>query len=130
MGSGDNVGTDGGNLLAIGGGGRPLPYRYHAVPVGTGMIDLTLIGKVLKEINFSGPAECQTDWPLGGAEQGSDKITLPRQTVLGEIKHSRLMVETAFATSWDLDIARPPFMRPGGQTAPARGRGPGPYWPG
>jgi L-ribulose-5-phosphate 3-epimerase len=132
MGSGDNVGTDGGDPLAIGGGGRPLPYHLYPVPVGTGMIDLTLIGKTLKEINFSGPAECQTDWPLGGAEQGNDKISLPRQTVLGEIKHNRLMVETAFASSWNLDIARPPFMEPGGApTPPARGgRGPGPYWPG
>ena len=110
---GDNVGKDGGNPLAIGGGGRPLPYRFKPLPVGMGMIDLSLIGKTLKEINFNGPAECQTDWPLGGAEQGSDKITLPRQTVLGQIKHNRLMVEAAFAPSWDLDVARPAFMEEG-----------------
>jgi sugar phosphate isomerase/epimerase len=130
MGAGDNVGTDGGDPLAIGGGGRPLPYHFYPVPVGTGMVDLTLLGKTLKEINFNGPAECQTDWPLGGAEQGSDKTTLPRQTLLGEIKHNRLMVETAFAPSWNLDIARPPFMQPKGATTPAKPRGPGPYWPG
>ena len=111
---GDNVGTDGGNPLAIGGGGRPLPYHVHPVPVGTGMIDLTLIGKTLKEINFNGPAECQTEWPLGGAEQGSDKVTLPRQTVIGGIKHNRLIVEQAFAPSWNIDIARPRFLEPGG----------------
>jgi sugar phosphate isomerase/epimerase len=123
--SGDNVGTDGGTPLAIGGGGRPLPYYLHPVPVGTGMIDLTLIGKTLKEINFHGPAECQTEWPLGGAEQGNDKITLPRQTVVGQIKHNRLMVEAAFASSWDLDIAQPAFLqrRAAGAGTPGAGRG-------
>lgn len=130
MGAGDNLGKDGGDPLAIGGGGRPLPYHLYAMPVGTGMVDFTLVGKILKEINFSGPAECQSEWPLGGAEQGNDKTTLPRQRVLGEIKHNRLMVEAAFASSWNLDIARPPFQQPGGATAPAKERGPGPYWPG
>ena len=119
---GDNLGRDGGNPLAIGGGGRPLPYHVKPMPVGTGMIDLALIGKTLKEINFNGPAECQTDWPLGGAETGKDRITLPRQTVLGQIKHNRLMVEAAFAASWDLDIARPAFLEPGAAGGPSDSR--------
>jgi L-ribulose-5-phosphate 3-epimerase len=129
---GDNTGRSGGDPLAIGGGGRPLPYRVNLVPVGTGMVDLVSLGKTLKEINFSGPAECQSDWPLGGAELGNDQITLPRQRVLGQIKHNRLMVEEAFASSWNLEVALPPFMQPGGApAAPGRGeqRGPGPYWP-
>ncbi len=132
MGSGDNTGKDGGNPLAIGGGGRPLPYDFHEVPAGTGMVNFTLIGKVLKEIQFSGPAECQSDWPMGGAEKGDPTITMPRLEVLGQIKHNRLMIEQAFAGSWDLDIARPPFEMPAGASAaPGRGehRGPGPYWP-
>jgi sugar phosphate isomerase/epimerase len=106
---GDNVGTDGGNPLAIGGGGRPLPYHF---PAGTGMVDLSLVGKTLKEINFSGPAECQTEWALGGAELGRDKVTLARQSIIGGIKHNRLMIEAAFAASWNLDIARPAFLDP------------------
>lgn len=118
---GDNVGRDGGNPLAIGGGGRPLPYHYKPMPVGMGMVDLTLLGKTLKEINFSGPAECQTEWPLGGAESGNDKISLPRQTVLGQIKHSRLTVEAAFANAWDLDVARPAFLEPGAPAPAGRG---------
>lgn len=132
MGSGDNVGTDGGDPLAIGGGGRPLPYHFYEVPAGTGMVDFALIGQVLKEINFSGPAECQDDWPLGGAEKGNLTTTMPRLEVLSQIKHSRLTIDQAFASSWNLDIARPPFQTPGGAaTAPGRGehRGPGPYWP-
>ena len=130
MGSGDNLGKDGGNPLAIGGGGRPLPYHFYEVPVGTGMVDFSLIGQTLKEIGFSGPVESQTDWPLGGAEKGSDKTTMPPLEVIGQLKHNRLMIEQAFAQSWDIDIARPPFQQPGGAAAagPVK-RGPGPYWP-
>lgn len=122
---GDNIGKDGGNPAAIGGGGRPLPYHVHPMPAGTGMVDWGLVGRVLKEIGFDGPAECQTEWPLGGAELGNDKITLPRQTVLGQIKHNRLMVEQAFATSWSIDVARPAFMDPGSKAVSAQG-GPDP----
>jgi L-ribulose-5-phosphate 3-epimerase len=132
MGSGDNIGTDGGDPLAIGGGGRPLPYHFYEVPAGTGMVDFGLIGRILKEINFSGPAECQSDWPLGGAEEGNPTTTMPRLEVLSQLKHNRLMIDQAFATSWNLDIARPPFQMSGGAAAaPGRGehRGPGPYWP-
>ena len=130
MGSGDNIGKDGGDPLAIGGGGRPLPYHFHEVPVGTGMVDFSLIGSVLKEINFNGPAESQSDWPLGGAENGSDKTVMPRLELLGQLKHNRLMIEQAFASSWNLDIARPPFQQPGGTAAATSAkRGPGPYWP-
>ena len=120
--AGDNTGTDGGNPLALGGGGRPLPYHFHPVRLGTGMIDLTLIGKTLKEINFNGPAELQVAWPLGGVESGADKITRPRQAVLGQLKRERLTVEAGFfAGGWNIDIARPAFQVYG--SAPA-GRGP------
>src|SRR5581483_11785721 len=104
-GGGDNAGNAGGDPMAIGGGGNPLPYHIHPVQVGTGMIDLVGLGKILKEINFSGPAECQVLWPLGGAEAGSDKISLPRQQVLGLIKRDRLIVEQGFRASWNIDVA-------------------------
>jgi len=130
MGSGDNIGKDGGDPLAIGGGGRPLPYHFHEVPVGTGMVDFSSIGSALKEINFNGPAESQSDWPLGGAENGADKTTMARLEVLGQLKHNRLMIEQAFASSWNLDVARPPFQQPGeAEGATSAKRGPGPYWP-
>ena len=121
---GDNMGTDGGNPLAIGGGGRPLPYHFKEVPVGTGMVDFSKIGKTLKEIHFSGPAECQSEWPLGGAEFGNDKVALPSQSIIRGIKHNRLMVEAAFAPTWNLDIARPAFMDPNSKRSARPGLAP------
>ena len=121
-GGGDNTGNAGGNPNAIGGGGRRLPYNLHPVPVGTGMIDLMLIGKALKDINFNGPAECQITWDLGGAESGNDKITLPRQEVIGRIKRDRIIVEQGFQVPWNIDVAKPPFME-APQAGAAGGRG-------
>ncbi len=118
-GGGDNRGDAGGNWDAIGGGGRALPYRYRRVPMGTGMVDLELIGKTLKDINFSGPAEAQIDWDLGGAESGSDKITYPRQEVIGMIKRDRLIIEQGFQEPWNIDVAKPPFMEQQDQPAPS-----------
>ena len=120
-GGGDNAGNAGGNADAIGGGGRALPYRYHPVPVGTGMIDLTLIGKTLKDINFNGPAEAQIDWALGGAETGADKITYQRQEVIGMIKRDRLIIEQGFQVPWKINVAKPPFMQAQESGAPAGG---------
>ena len=121
-GGGDNTGNAGGDWLAYGGGGRPLPYHYRPAPVGTGMIDLTLIGRALKEIGFDGPAECQVEYPLGGAEAGADKINLPRQEVVGRIKRDRITVEQAFQAPWGLKVARPPFLERQ-QQGPAGGPG-------
>ncbi|HEY4077644.1 MAG TPA: TIM barrel protein [Rhizomicrobium sp.] len=123
--AGDNTGGDGGDLYAIGGGGIPLPYHFHPSRVGMGMIDVALVGKTLKEIGFDGPIETRVDWPLGGAETGADKISLPRQVVIGQLKHDRLTVEHGFvAAGWNIDVALPAFMRrgaAGGQRPASRG---------
>jgi sugar phosphate isomerase/epimerase len=117
-GGGDNTGKAGGHPLAYGGGGNPLPYRVQPVPTGTGMIDLVLVGKTAKDINFNGPAEVQVKYPLGGAESGAPQIALPRQEVIGRMKRDRITVEYAFAAPWGLHIVLPPFMQ---KSAPESG---------
>jgi hypothetical protein len=48
------------------------------------MVDFSVAARALKLIGFSGPTECQPEWPgLGGAESGRDTLTLPRETVIG-----------------------------------------------
>lgn len=111
---GDFAGADGAEVpadpLALGGGGRPLPYRFEGVRVGTGMLDLSLLGRTLREIGFSGPAETQLMYELAGAEAGATSITAERLNVLGQIKRDRIIVEHAFAEPWGLKVALPPFM--------------------
>lgn len=109
-GGGDNIGNAGGNPLALGGGGRPLPYHYHDVPLGTGMIDLTLLGNTFKDIGFSGPAECQVAYLLGGAEAGAHTLSIPRQEAIGRMKRDRIVLGQAFEASWGTKPLLPPFM--------------------
>jgi L-ribulose-5-phosphate 3-epimerase len=69
------------------------------VPLGTGMVDLKQFGAILKEIDFSGPVEIQAEYPNGGANNGQDKITLPRAQVLGAMKRDLLALREGFAFS-------------------------------
>lgn len=77
------------------GGGRgrggnpnaPTKTRIRQVPVGTGMINLPLIAQTLKEIGFSGPMECEPEWPqLGGADQGATELSIPREQAIALLK--------------------------------------------
>lgn len=79
-----------------GGGGEPNPFRVRAVPLGDGLANLPELGMILKEIKFSGPVEIQAEYPNGGADNAQDKITLPREEVLGAMKRDRLVLKAAF----------------------------------
>lgn len=98
---------------ALGGGGRALPYRFMPVRAGTGMLDLTTLGKTLRQIGFNGPIETQVDYALAGVESGAAAIDAERLYVLGTIKRDRLTVEHAFRGSWKVDVALPAFMSRG-----------------
>jgi len=80
------------------GGGNP-NWRVRQVPLGTGMDDLPQLAAILKELNFSGPIEVQAEYPNGGAENAQDKITLPREMVLGAMKRDLLALKMAFGPS-------------------------------
>lgn len=82
-----------------GGRGGNSAWRVRQVPLGTGMDDLPQVAAVLKEIGFSGPVEIQAEYPNGGAESAQDKITLPREMVLGAMKRDLLALKMAFGPS-------------------------------
>ncbi len=63
------------------------------------MDDLPQVANVLKEIGFAGPVEIQAEYPNGGAENAQDKITLPREQVLGAMKRDLLALRMAFGPS-------------------------------
>jgi sugar phosphate isomerase/epimerase len=82
-----------------GGGGAANPWRARAVPLGEGLANLPEVASILKEINFSGPIEIQAEYPNGGADNAQDKITLPREQVLGAMKRDLIVLRTAFGPS-------------------------------
>jgi hypothetical protein len=63
------------------------------------MDDLPQVAAILKEIGFNGPVEIQAEYPNGGAESAQDKITLPREMVLGNMKRDLLALKMAFGPS-------------------------------
>jgi sugar phosphate isomerase/epimerase len=68
-------------------GASPTGWTSPAVPIGTGVVDIALVCKTLKEIGFQGPIECQPEWPaLDGAGQGQDKLTIPRDDVIAMLR--------------------------------------------
>jgi sugar phosphate isomerase/epimerase len=83
-----------GNTFARGGGWRS-PY----VPMGTGLVDLFRYATVLRDIGFDGPMELEAEYPNGGSQSGDDKLTLPREQVIGNLKRDILTIRAAFEQS-------------------------------
>jgi sugar phosphate isomerase/epimerase len=83
-----------GNTFARGGGWTS-PY----VPMGTGLVDLFRYATVLKDIGFDGPMELEAEYPNGGSNNGADKLTLPREQVIGNLKRDVLTIRAAFEQS-------------------------------
>lgn len=82
------------------GGGSPNGWNSRQVPVGTGILNLPVICQALKDINFQGPIECQPEWPeLGGPNQGSERITIPREEVIRLLRRDFLTVSTPLAAA-------------------------------
>lgn len=67
--------------------------------MGTGLVDIFRYATVLRDIGFDGPMELEAEYPLGGAQSGDDKITLPREQVLGSMKRDVLTIRAAFQQS-------------------------------
>jgi hypothetical protein len=83
-----------GNTFARGGGWSS-PY----VPMGTGLVDIFRYAMALRDIAFDGPMELQAEYPLGGAENGNEHITLPPAQVIGSLKRDVLTIRAAFEQS-------------------------------
>jgi len=83
-----------GKTFARGGG-----WTSPSVPMGEGLVDVFRYATVLHDLGFNGPMELEAEYPLGGAENGADKLTLPRAQVLGSIKRDLLTIRAALAQS-------------------------------
>ena len=69
------------------------------MPMGTGLVDIFRYATVLRDIGFNGPMELQAEYPIGGAESGADKLTLPRAMVMGALKRDVLTIRAALGQS-------------------------------
>jgi hypothetical protein len=75
------------------GGGWSAP----SVQMGTGVLHVPHVAAVLAAINFNGPSELQSEYArMAGAETGADKITMPRQYVIGLLKRDVITIRKSF----------------------------------
>lgn len=61
-------------------------WKAQVVPLGEGMVDYQKYFSLLKEYNLKGPFSMHFEYPLGGAESGARKLTIPKEPVLGAMK--------------------------------------------
>ena len=65
--------------------------------MGTGVVHIPRVVTVLSELGFNGPSELQSEYPgIGGSETGADKITRPRQFVIGMLKRDVITIRKSF----------------------------------
>lgn len=63
------------------------------VPLGEGMVDFKTYFKLLKTNNIQAPVCLHLEYPLGGADQGADNITVAPKVVFDAMKRDLLKVK-------------------------------------
>ena len=64
----------------------PKGWRAEWCPVGEGMVRFDQFFATLKRVGFEGPVQVHFEYPLGGAENGSRQITIPKEQVMAAMK--------------------------------------------
>jgi len=72
-------------------------WREQWKPIGEGMVRFPRFFSMVAESGFSGPLQLHYEYPLGGANNGDRKLTLPREEVLATMKKDLLNVRDYLA---------------------------------
>lgn len=66
------------------------------VPMGEGMVDFNRYFSLLKKYKINVPVSLHVEYDLGGAENGSKEITIPKKEVLARIKKDLVFLKEAW----------------------------------
>jgi L-ribulose-5-phosphate 3-epimerase len=61
-------------------------WQIENVPLGQGMVDFKKYFTLLKKIGFKGPVILHYEYPLGGANDGATKLTIPKAEVINAMQ--------------------------------------------
>ncbi|MDQ6814805.1 MAG: sugar phosphate isomerase/epimerase [Bacteroidota bacterium] len=61
-------------------------WQEQNMPLGTGMVDFSAYFKALNNSAFNGPVSLHYEYELGGAENGSTTLTIPKEQVLSAMQ--------------------------------------------
>ena len=73
--------------------------KEQNVPLGTGFVDFEKYFNYLKEMSFNGPVCLHFEYPLGGAEDGAKKITIPAGEVFKAMRRDLELARKWFAST-------------------------------
>ena len=69
-------------------------WKSGFVPLGTGMVDFPRFFAMVKQSGFQGPLQLHFEYPLGGADTGKTKLTVPQEEVFTAMKHDVRQLRT------------------------------------
>lgn len=69
-------------------------WKSEFVPMGTGMVQFDKFFKMVKESGFNGPLQIHFEYPLGGANDGKTKLTIPKEEVYAAMKRDLAQLRT------------------------------------
>jgi sugar phosphate isomerase/epimerase len=61
-------------------------WRAEWKPIGQGMVKLPQFFAMVAETDFSGPLQLHFEYPLGGANNGTRTVTIPKEEVYAAMK--------------------------------------------
>lgn len=61
-------------------------WEIESVPLGDGMVDFQTFFELMKKFNLSAPISVHFEYPLGGAEEGARRISMPREQIFSYMK--------------------------------------------
>jgi sugar phosphate isomerase/epimerase len=67
-------------------------WKSEFVPMGAGMVQFPEFFKMVKQSGFNGPLQIHYEYPLGGANNGKTKLTMPQEDVLAAMKRDVVKV--------------------------------------
>ena len=74
-------------------------WREQWKPIGEGMVKFGQFFSMVAETDFNGPLQLHFEYPLGGAQNGTRSLTIPREHVLSAMKKDLAAVRGHLAQS-------------------------------
>jgi L-ribulose-5-phosphate 3-epimerase len=65
----------------------------ESVPLGEGVVDYKNYFSLLKQYGIRGPISLHYEYPLGGADQGTKEITIPKEEILTAMKKDIVLLK-------------------------------------
>ena len=74
-------------------------WAVQNVPIGEGMVDFNAYFRLLKQANLRMPISMHVEYPMGGAEHGATKLSVPQNEVFAAMKRDMNRLKELWAAA-------------------------------